>query len=154
MGIKGGCKSNLKSNPKKLERRYIQDFVMDRETYNQIDCPIPYVFSIQKDLHNLVYFGAKHCFEYKDKQTIQIENLRKNFLKMPNTKKHAFMEANVLKPFSSKKESIEKAGESGLLVRLATKDNIPFSCPEASRIEEVHYLEKIFSKEDIFYSYY
>ena len=80
---------------KNKEQIDIQSFIMDRETYNKTDHRTPYVFSIQKDSHNLVYFGANHCFDIEDDQTTKIENLRKHFIENPNPKKHAFIEANI-----------------------------------------------------------
>lgn len=135
-------------------RESIQKHLMDRETYNALEHQIPYIFSIQSNSHNLFYFWANHCFDPEHEQTEQIEIARNNFVNNTNTKKHAFIEANVQIPFPTKKESIEKAWESGLLVRLATQNNISFSCAEPTRWEEIEYLEKFFSKEDLLYSYY
>lgn len=76
---------------------------MDRDTYNKIDHNVPYIFSIEKNAHTLLYFGGDHSFDIEHTQNIHIEQLRKEFLAKPNPKKHAFIEANIQSPLSLKK---------------------------------------------------
>ncbi len=43
----------------KPDRETIQKLLMDRETYNALEHQIPYIFSIQSNSHNLVYYTNK-----------------------------------------------------------------------------------------------
>ena len=96
------------------------------------------------DNGELLYFGAHHSFSPDDPQLTQIEDLWDEF--RPTL---AFNEGGHPPVEPSREEAIRKYGEPGLVRFLAARDGIPVTTLDPSREQEVAWLLRTFSAEEV-----
>lgn len=115
----------------------------------------PYFYFVKSANQFLYYFGSKHTCDPTHPQFELLQKEWSDFLqKTSGTKSVVIFEgvANI-KNQSTLEEVIEKYGESGAIVFMAGKENIPCFRPEPTIEYEAELLLKEFSKEEIFYFY-
>lgn len=129
--------------------------LMTQDEYNEIDHKIPHFYKIQNKNQFLYFFGERHSFDPKNNQWIMVKKFWSDFINDTNDqKKVAFVESGRPSIEENEEKSISGAGGTGLITFLASKQNIEVYCPEPNAINEIHELEKKFTKEEIEYYYF
>jgi len=95
----------------------------------------PYIVELSSASGHLVYFGAFHTVDEYDSQFRELEHL------WEKTKPDlALSEGHVWPVEASRRESVRKYGEQGLLAYLADRDDIPVKTIDPSRLTQAHFL--------------
>ncbi|HET6842747.1 MAG TPA: hypothetical protein VFK06_13870 [Candidatus Angelobacter sp.] len=118
--------------------------LMTWKQYSHLSPKWPYVLRINSHKANLLYYGAAHTYKPDDPQLAEIEKLWAEF--RPDI---AFNEGGDPPIEASRDEAIRKSGEPGLIRFLANRDHIPVTSVDQSRAEEVAFLLKRFSSEQV-----
>jgi len=116
---------------------------------------VPYAFSLQNNRQVFCYFGCNHTNDINHPQFNLLHDEWLIFLKTLHSKKTiVFYEGNVNeKHMSTWEESIKNFGESGAVVFLANKANIPIYRPEPTIEYESTELLKEYSKDELYCFY-
>ena len=121
---------------------------MTWKEYNRLRPKWPYIIRINTSRVKLLYYGVNHTYKPDDPQLIEIEKLWTKF--HPDI---AFNEGGNPPIERSRDEAIRKYGEPGLIRFLANRDKVPVTSIDQSRAEEVAFLLKRFSPEQVKLSY-
>ncbi|HZX10538.1 MAG TPA: hypothetical protein VFG01_06270 [Acidobacteriota bacterium] len=104
----------------------------------------PYILELNSHPGELFYFGAVHTIDLDDPQFTMIEQYWNQF--KPDL---ALSEGNLWPVEATRKESIQKFGEQGLLMYLANRDSIPVKCIDPSRQQQTYFLSSSFQAWEI-----
>jgi len=104
----------------------------------------PYLFRSELGDGELLYFGSRHSYAPEDPQLSRIEELWGRF--EPTL---AFNEGGHPPVEPSRAEAIRRHGEAGLVRFLAARDNVPVTTLDPSQAQEVAWLERSYSPEQI-----
>src|SRR5262249_39190697 len=104
----------------------------------------PYILKIQTPEAILLYYGVAHTYNPADPQVSEIERLWAEF--HPEI---AFNEGGDPPIEKSPDDAVRKYGEPGLVRFLAARDRIPVMSIDPTRGEEVAFLRKKFSQEQV-----
>lgn len=131
--------------------------VMSYDKYLQVqaDKHVPYFFSLVQPPHLLYYLGVRHSFNTNDPQYPVIRNHWHNFLNEADANNSlVYIEAGQrITLRENESQAIELNGESGLMIYLAHKANIPVECPEPDKLTEFHALKELFNPDEILFYY-
>jgi hypothetical protein len=118
--------------------------LMTYEEYSKAPHSSPYIVELQIGKGALLYFGAKHTNDPKHPQIAQIEKLWREF--KPTI---AFNEGGAPPVMKSVDEAVSRIGEPGLARFLAARDNVPVHSLEPDRADEVAFLLKSLTAEQV-----
>ena len=138
-----------------------QEHIMSAVEYRDKEHSTPYVFSIERDGVDLLYYGSRHS---KDPEDAQLEDIKERFdafepdlvlvESIPNLSQKIAGKIDGIRTVSPA-DSVREMGEPGFTLKLAIDNEIAVDSPEPSEQEEVHELLKQgFSKEDVFAYYF
>jgi hypothetical protein len=118
--------------------------LMTYEEYSKTSHSSPYIVELQIGKGALLYFGAQHTNDPKHPQIAQIEKLWREF--MPTI---AFNEGGAPPVLKSVDEAVSRIGEPGLARFLAARDKIPIHSLEPDQADEVAFLLRSYTPEQI-----
>jgi hypothetical protein len=122
--------------------------LMTFEEYVRIKHDVPYILELSTAKGALLYFGSRHTYDPGDPQVRQIEALWRGF--RPDVALFEGGNPEDRNPWVTKdKREMREFGEPGLVVFLATRDNVPVRTFEPARGDEAAFLRRTFSLEQI-----
>ena len=115
----------------------------------------PYFYSIKSSNQFLYYFGSKHTYDPTHPQFELLQKEWSDFLQKTSGAKSVVIFEGIanINNQATQEEVIKKYGESGAIVFMSSKENIPCIRPEPTVEYEVEKLLNEFSKEEVFYFY-
>lgn len=119
--------------------------IMSFEEYARKRHPAPYVLELSAGKGRLLYFGAKHTFGSNDPQLTRIERLWAEF--KPEVAFFEGADPESTPPAVKSREEVR--GESGFVLFLATRDDVPVRTLEPARGDEIALLLKRYSPEEV-----
>ena len=118
--------------------------ILTWEEYERRSVKWPYVLRISDSPGELLYYGIRHTYSPDDPQIDEIERLWTEF--RPDI---AFNEGGNPPIESSREDAVRKGGEGAFVRFLAARDNVPVASLDPTRAEEVAYMKRRFSAEEI-----
>ncbi|MCS6880111.1 MAG: hypothetical protein RMK84_04140 [Oscillochloridaceae bacterium] len=116
--------------------------------YKNIEHPAPYILQLPSESAEFLYYGANHIYDPADPMFDDIELRFKGF--HPD---FALVEGGVIETLLPRDEIIRQEGERGFLCRLCSLHSVPVANLEPSFDEEVQYLLKTFTGEQLLLFY-
>lgn len=130
----------------------IEKYLMSFDDYNNVDHPVPYQYSIEKDGQLLYYFGANHSRDPEDGQYEMLRKFWNEFLERTDKENSVvFVEGGKRPVCGSEGEAISKGGEAHFITYLSAKENIDTFSPEPPERFRFEELAKRFTKDEIVY---
>jgi len=111
--------------------------------------PVPYIYKLQKGEKQFLYLGSHHSFDPSDSQFSQFSQFEQEFKEF---KPEIVLTEGKIWPgkFPNAEEAIKAGAEMSFLSWLAHNTNIPTACFDASHEQELMWLQKKFSQNEIF----
>ncbi len=114
--------------------------------------PIPYIYSIQSNVQEFVYFGSRHSYDPKD---AMFETLRKEWNEFYDRNKDREMvvlvEGGVRAVKASEEEAVLKGGEMAFITFLAHERTVPTDSFDLVKADIFDELAKKYDAEKVFY---
>lgn len=130
----------------------IKSLLLSWDEYNQKEFDVPYIYYIKNTTQELMYLGTRHCYDPKDEEFEIIRKAWNEFYERNKGKDIiVIIEGGVRQVEKSEEEAIIKGGEMAFIVYLASQDGVSADCFEPTRGEVFGELEKIHTREKIFY---
>lgn len=130
----------------------ISELLLPWDEFNKTEHPQPYIYKIEADGKNLVYFGAQHSLDPGHRQNELICKEWENFIaKSAPGKRMVVAEAYAGGPFIDTVHAVMERGESGLISYLAGKENMEVVVPGLGKQEQMRACEKYFERDMILY---
>jgi hypothetical protein len=114
------------------------------EEYVKCSHEVPYVIQIAQGEGMLLYFGARHSFNFSDPQISQIVELWEKF--KPTL---SFNEGGDPPTLKAQEEAVRRFGEPGLVRFLAARDSVPVKSLEPALTDQVALLRKHYNAEQV-----
>lgn len=133
----------------------IELLLLSWEESNKKKFSTPYIFQINKDGQDLVYFGAEHSNDPNNEQFRLMEKLWNEILHKHSRENiiSIFEGSGVFKINLSKEESILRFGESGFIAYLGNKSGVQVFGFEPNRGDIMKELIEKYDKENCFYQH-